>query len=68
MNKPKNRFEARVIINGYELKEGEVMTLRVAITEFLIYMVPGCLGKDEHGKAMVELYRSAAITIQNELL
>ncbi len=46
--------EPSITINGMHLSEGQVITLRVALTAF----DPGDLGDDEHGRAMSRLYRA----------
>lgn len=58
-------MESEVIINGTTLSTAQSMTLRVAINSFLTTMVEGALGDDDHGRAMVEGYRSSGLKIQN---
>ncbi len=52
--------EATVFVNGVRLSEGRVMTLRVALSNFAMEMVPGSLGEDAQGIEMSSLYRKSA--------
>jgi hypothetical protein len=50
--------EAVVTINGHRLSEGQAMTVRVALTDFLFTMAdPMALGDDRHGRYMRDGYR-----------
>ncbi len=58
-------MEADITINGQKLTEAQAMTLRVAITGWLIELEdPHALGSDDHGKAMVKAYRQRCSEIQ----
>lgn len=51
--------EACVTINGTMLSGPLASTLRVACTHMLSEMTdPDCLGTDEHGRAMVAIYKN----------
>lgn len=50
-------MEPKIIINGFIMGEGCAMTIRCAIDHFAIFLSdPHCLGDDEHGLKMRELY------------
>lgn len=56
--------EAAISINGHTLTEGEAMTVRVALTDFMFTLAdPNRLGDDEHGRRMTAGYRDCARTI-----
>jgi hypothetical protein len=44
--------EPNITINGIPLGEGQIMTIRAALTHFYDYLVSNSLGEDEHGIAM----------------
>ena len=49
--------EPEIIINGRKLSDGEVVTIRCAIEHFAIFLnSPECLGDDQHGLRIRELY------------
>lgn len=48
--------EAHVIINGVELTAGQSMTLRVAVTSYLMEMTTNGLGDDKTGKEIARGY------------
>lgn len=48
--------EANVVINGVRLSIGQAMTLRVAVTGFLVRMQDEGLGDSDSGKAMAAAY------------
>lgn len=49
--------EANIVINGVTLSFAQSMTLRVALSSFLLEMRdPNALGNDAHGTAMTHLY------------
>ncbi len=50
-------MEAKVTINGKELTQGQVMTLRVACNSFSSDLAENSLGDDDHGKTMTKLYK-----------
>ena len=56
--------EASVVIAGHALSFSESMTLRVAISSFLMSLEDEGLGDDAHGKVMTKLYQKHATTIQ----
>lgn len=52
-------IEPCIVVNGKILTEGQAMSVRVAITSFLMDMTKkGALGTDEHGEAMREAYKA----------
>lgn len=57
--------EPRITVNGTALTEGQAMTLRVALSSFLLQLKMEGLGKDEHGVAMTRAYmaRGSEITV-----
>ena len=58
MNIPK---EPKIHINGVELTESQAVTVRVAVTQYLVEMgEPFALGDDEHGEKMRSLYQKQA--------
>ena len=59
-------MEADITINGVALSYSQSMTLRVALTGFLMDLAdPNHLGTDEHGQTMTKLYRQRASEIQD---
>jgi hypothetical protein len=48
--------EPQIIINGVPLRQGEAMTVRVALDSFAMHLRATGLGDDEHGKAMTKGY------------
>lgn len=61
--------EPVITINGHLLNDAQAMTLRVAVQGFLFDLVDdNALGDDEHGKAMVSLYRQRLDEINNMIL
>lgn len=50
-------MEPSVIINGHQLTQAQVLTLRAAVMSFSLELAQNILGEDEHGSAMKELYR-----------
>lgn len=53
--------EAAITINGHTLTEGEAMTVRVALTDFLFTLAdPNGLGDDDHGRRMTAGYRDCS--------
>ena len=60
--------EASVVISGHVLSFQESMTLRVAITSFLMSLKEDGLGDDEHGRAMTKAYCKHASAIQRYIL
>ena len=58
--------EANVRINGELLSVAEAMTLRVAVTSFLMGLDDG-LGDDETGKAICEGYKLACRSILGKM-
>lgn len=56
--------EAIITVNGHELRVGEAMTIRVALTDFLFELSdPNALGDDAHGRRMTAGYRDCAKSI-----
>jgi hypothetical protein len=55
--------ESSVIINNVPLSVGQVMTIRVALTDFVLRMENDALGDDEHGKRMTKAYRERAVEV-----
>lgn len=43
-------MEPEVIINGQQLTQAQVMTLRAAVSSFSLELSQNILGNDEHGK------------------
>lgn len=57
--------EAEIIINGTRLNTAQAMTVRVALTQFLIDMNPvDALGADTHGRFMRDAYRQNGSAVQ----
>jgi len=48
--------EPQIIINGVPLRQGEAMTIRVALELFAMDLHATGLGDDEHGRAMTKGY------------
>lgn len=61
-------LEADVVIEGQTLTRAESMTLRVAVTAFLMTLQDEGLGDDENGKAISEGYQRACKTILNKMI
>lgn len=59
--------EAKIVISGVTLDEGQSMTVRVAIQNFGMSLQHDGLGSDRHGKAMAKGYL-ARITEINALI
>ena len=56
--------EPTIIIGDKMLNEGQAMTVRVALNNFLIDLQdPDGLGEDEHGRAMTAAYRDRIIEV-----
>ncbi len=56
--------EPTIIIGDKMLTEGQSMTVRVALNNFLIELQDGDgLGDDEHGRAMTAAYRDRIIEV-----
>lgn len=60
--------EATILINGRELTSQESMTLRVAISSFIMHLKLEGLGDDEHRKEMTALYTKYARTVEGYLV
>ena len=60
--------EPRITINGTELTAGQSMTVRVAISSFIINMQSDGLGDDEHGKIMTAAYLERAREVEGLLV
>ncbi len=61
--------EPAIIINGKELTKAQAMTLRVAVSNFLIEMLEtGALGDDQHGYAMQIAYQANLRAIMEIML
>ena len=56
--------EAHVVINGHVLSRAESMTLRVAVSDFMMSLSRDGLGDDEIGKAITERYIAHSQNIQ----
>ena len=64
MAKESDIKEASVLIDGTPLSVGQVMTLRVAVTSFLVDINDeGSLGHDEIGEGLRTNYRTAGIEL-----
>lgn len=62
------RVEASMTLDGRDLTEGEVMTIRVALASFAEDMrKPGALGTDAHGRFMAESYERHASAVCAEM-
>lgn len=58
-----------VVVNGKTLTDAEAEVVRVAVSSMLMEMqTPDSLGKDEHGRAMVALYRKALRDVERLFL
>jgi len=57
------RHEPYIVINGAPLTEGQAMTLRVALSSFVMDLQDNGMGDDEHGKRMKEAYLARAAEI-----
>lgn len=61
--------EPDIIVNGVKLNDAQAMTVRVALIGFLTELQnPDTLGKDKHGRSMVELYKTTGSEVQNIML
>ena len=61
--------EATVIVDGVELTQAQVMTMRVALSSFATDMTrPGVLGEDKHGEKMRALYLTHSREIEKMLV
>ena len=49
-------YEAEITINGITLTLAQSMTVRVAVSSFLMSLQESGLGDDEHGKTMTASY------------
>jgi hypothetical protein len=52
--------ESIITVNGIQLTEGQAMTVRVALGQFVMELSHNGLGDDEHGKALVKGYQERA--------
>lgn len=50
-------MEPKIIINNVYLTEGEAMTIRVAVSSFMLDLQRHGLGDDEHGEHMSTAYQ-----------
>lgn len=50
-------MEPKIIINNVHLTEGEAMTVRVAVSSFMLDLQSHGLGDDEHGEHMSTAYQ-----------
>jgi hypothetical protein len=55
--------EANIIINGQECTDSESMTIRVALSSFLMDLNDNGLGDDTHGKVMTSGYKANIFSI-----
>ena len=62
MNTPR---EARIVISGTALSEGQSLTVRVAVEDFAQFLQDKGLGDDEHGRRMTENYLARIYEIRN---
>ena len=60
--------EAHITINWHHLTFAESMTLRVAISSFLMNMKEEGLGDDKIGKSLAQNYTKNASNIQNYIM
>lgn len=61
--------EPSICINGKSLTEGEAMTVRVALTCYMLELQSrDALGSDEHGRAMVEAYKVNGVRVLAKML
>lgn len=60
--------EADIIIEGRKLSFAESMTVRVALTNYIMEMDTNGLGDDEHGKFMANAYATNARTVIDTIL
>lgn len=60
--------EADIIIEGRKLSFAESMTVRVALTNYILTMDTEGLGDDEHGKCMARGYSSNGKTVLNTII
>ena len=59
--------EADVKINGLSLAFGEIMSVRVAISQFLIQLQADGLGDDEMGKSLCNGYQRACKSVLSKM-
>jgi hypothetical protein len=52
--------EATITVNGVLLSQGQAMTVRVALGQFVMDLSSEGLGDSEHGKRMVKGYQERA--------
>lgn len=57
--------EPEITINGNKLTEAQAITIRVAVESFYSDLEDKGLGNDQHGKAMVSLYKERINEIRN---
>lgn len=56
--------EAAIMVNGRLLTPAQSMTVRVALSSFVMEMrEPNALGSDEHGTEMARLYADRALEV-----
>lgn len=55
--------EPEITINGFKLSVGQAMTVRVALSTFMIGIQEDGLGDDEHSKRMAEAYKARCVEI-----
>jgi hypothetical protein len=60
--------EPKITINGQQLTDGQVVTLRVAIESFATDISEKGLGNDTHGKAMARAYLERISEIRKLIL
>jgi hypothetical protein len=61
-------IEPHIEINSVTLTVGQAMTLRVALSSFVMTLTHEGLGDDEHGKAMTAAYLQRAKEIESIML
>lgn len=57
--------ESKIIINGHELNQAQVMTIRIALSAFSVELHDECLGKDKMGKLISSGYQLRIREIDN---
>lgn len=64
----KDNPEPHIIVNGVPLTEGQSMTVRVALSSFLMRLEEEGLGNDERGKNITKGYIAAGRAVEGFMM
>jgi hypothetical protein len=59
--------EAKITINGLECTPAEAMTIRVALSSFMMFIDHEGLGEDDAGRAIAEGYKRAVSSVYQKM-